>query len=40
MGDHEDLFCPKCGANIGLGLSECPLCGYSDDPDDLEEDEE
>lgn len=34
MGDHEDAFCPQCGANVGVGTVDscgCPLCGYSSD---------
>ena len=44
MGDHEDEFCPACGANVGPGTLDvigCPLCGYEpDDDDDSLEDEE
>ena len=39
MGDHEDTFCPECGANVGPGTLDvigCPLCGYDDDVDESE----
>lgn len=31
--EHEDYFCPECGANVGPGTLEtigCPLCGYDE----------
>lgn len=40
--EHEDCFCPECGANIGPGTLEilgCPLCGYEEFADDEEEEE-
>lgn len=40
MSDHEDVFCPECGANIGPGTIDvigCPLCGCElEDPDDYD----
>ena len=45
-GDHEDCFCPNCGANVGPGTLDsigCPLCGYEPNDefwDDLDLDEE
>jgi len=41
--EHEDSFCPECGANVGPGTLEvlgCPLCGYAEEWDDEEGDEE
>ncbi len=41
MGDHVDVFCPECGANVGPGTLEvigCPLCGY--EPEELEDEDE
>lgn len=43
MCEHEDAFCPDCGANVGPGTIEtigCPLCGHTEDFDDDEESEE
>lgn len=40
--EHEDSFCPDCGANIGPGTLDvlgCPLCGYHE-YDDYEEEED
>ena len=32
----DEFFCPNSDANIGLGLDECPLCGYNLEEDDDE----
>ena len=43
MSDHEDCFCPECGANVGPGTIEsigCPLCGYVPFDSDEEFDDE